>query len=66
MPAHGSRLIKLTGATAGPSGTITGIAGKCVDVSGGTADGTPITLWTCNGGANQVWTRAGGGFESLG
>ena len=66
VPAHGSRLIKLTGATAGPSGTITGIGGKCVDVSGGTADGTAVTLWTCNGGANQTWTRAGGAFESLG
>ena len=38
-------------------GPITGVAGKCVDVSGGSsADGTKIQLWTCNGGANQQWT----------
>ncbi|MET8984974.1 hypothetical protein ABZW49_05975 [Nonomuraea wenchangensis] len=23
----------------------------------GTANGTAIILWTCNGGANQKWTR---------
>ncbi|MFE9422933.1 ricin-type beta-trefoil lectin domain protein [Kitasatospora sp. NPDC006697] len=37
--------------------------GKCLDATGaGTADGTPVELWQCNGGANQVWqtTPAGG------
>jgi hypothetical protein len=29
---------------------------KCLDVTnGGTADGTPIQLWDCNGGPNQKW-----------
>lgn len=31
-------------------------SGKCLDVSGaGTADGTNIFQWTCNGGTNQKW-----------
>jgi hypothetical protein len=46
------------------TGTITGIGGKCVDVSAG--DGTTVTLWTCNGGGNQSWTRSGDTFRSLG
>jgi hypothetical protein len=67
VPAHGSRLIKLTGATNGTgtaTAAITGIGGKCVDVSAG--DGTTVTLWTCNGGSNQSWTRSGNTFRSLG
>jgi hypothetical protein len=67
VPAHGSRLIKLTGATNGTgtaTSTITGIGGKCVDVSAG--DGTTVTLWTCNGGSNQSWTRSGDTFRSQG
>ena len=40
------------------NGTITNAAsGLCLDVSGaGTANGTPVHLWTCNGGSNQQWT----------
>ncbi|WP_405729607.1 family 43 glycosylhydrolase [Streptomyces sp. NBC_00028] len=31
-------------------------SGKCLDVNGGgTADGTDIFQWTCNGGTNQKW-----------
>ncbi|NUS31146.1 MAG: family 43 glycosylhydrolase [Streptomyces sp.] len=31
-------------------------SGKCLDVNGGgTADGTNIFQWTCNGGTNQKW-----------
>ncbi|MFE5044866.1 ricin-type beta-trefoil lectin domain protein [Streptomyces sp. NPDC056637] len=38
------------------SGDITGSSGKCVDVTGGgSADGTPLELWTCGGGDNQNW-----------
>jgi len=34
-----------------------GIAGKCLDDTGGaTANGTKIEIWDCNGGANQQWT----------
>lgn len=30
---------------------------KCLDVSGfGTANGTPVVLWDCHGGQNQLWT----------
>src|SRR6266511_3188412 len=47
-------------ATAGAGarvGQITGIGGKCVDVQwAGTANGTPIQLWTCNGTDAQRWT----------
>ncbi|WP_084959382.1 ThuA domain-containing protein [Thermoactinospora rubra] len=44
------------------AGPITGVGGKCVDVSGGnTADGTKIQLWTCNGTGAQQWSRPGDG-----
>jgi beta-glucanase (GH16 family) len=36
---------------------ITGIGGKCVDVAGaGTANGTAVQLWDCNGTGAQQWT----------
>lgn len=32
-------------------------SGKCLDASGASsADGTPLIIWTCHGGANQQWT----------
>ncbi|MFC9245648.1 ricin-type beta-trefoil lectin domain protein [Streptomyces sp. NPDC057136] len=41
------------------SGSLTGIGGKCADIPGGSsADGTPLQLWTCNGGNNQNWVLA--------
>jgi lysophospholipase L1-like esterase len=47
-----------------------GIAGKCADVANaGTADGTAVQLWTCNGSAAQKWTfapGAGGTLRTLG
>ncbi|WP_200216469.1 glycosyl hydrolase family 18 protein [Micromonospora coerulea] len=43
----------------GPTGPITGIAGKCVDVAAAnSANGTAIQLYTCNGTAAQSWTVA--------
>ncbi|MFJ8580018.1 glycosyl hydrolase family 18 protein [Micromonospora sp. NPDC093277] len=43
----------------GRTGPITGIAGKCVDVAAaGTANGTAIQLYTCNGTGAQNWTVA--------
>ncbi|MEV4168736.1 ricin-type beta-trefoil lectin domain protein [Nonomuraea sp. NPDC049709] len=46
----------------GGGGPITGLAGKCVDVAGGSsADGTAVQLHTCNGTAAQQWTRPGDG-----
>ncbi|WP_170212846.1 serine/threonine protein kinase [Catellatospora citrea] len=49
-------------------GEITGIGGKCVDVSGARrADGTPIVIFTCNGSAAQTWTmKADGTVRALG
>jgi len=33
-------------------------SGLCLDVTGaGTANGTAVQIWTCNGGTNQKWTR---------
>jgi type 1 glutamine amidotransferase len=59
--------IKELGGTAPRTGPITGVAGKCVDVSGsGSADGTRIQLWSCHGGANQQWTRDGSTLRALG
>ncbi|MFI7488621.1 PQQ-dependent sugar dehydrogenase [Micromonospora echinaurantiaca] len=46
-----------TGTTSGGTGPIRGLAGKCLDVrNAGTADGTQIQLYTCNGTAAQTWT----------
>ncbi|MFD5091836.1 family 16 glycosylhydrolase [Amycolatopsis thailandensis] len=43
--------------TAGNTGRITGIGGKCVDVAAAnSADGTPIQITDCNGNAAQNWT----------
>ncbi|MFE9773680.1 PQQ-dependent sugar dehydrogenase [Streptomyces sp. NPDC005931] len=39
------------------SGEVKGVGGTCLDVDGaGTADGTKIQLWTCNGTTAQKWT----------
>ncbi|MGQ4483238.1 ricin-type beta-trefoil lectin domain protein [Streptomyces sp. SAS_276] len=47
-----------------------GIPGKCVDVkNSGTADGTPVQLYGCDGTDAQKWTYvpgAGGALRSLG
>ncbi|MFB9414727.1 family 16 glycoside hydrolase [Dactylosporangium matsuzakiense] len=53
--------------TADHTGTITGIGGKCIDVSNAsTADGAKIQLWTCNGSTAQSWTRTGDTLRALG
>jgi glucose/arabinose dehydrogenase/PKD repeat protein len=50
----------------GGTGPISG-SGKCVDVSAsGTADGTKIQLWTCNGTGAQTWSRDGATLRALG
>ena len=47
-----------------------GIAGRCLDVEqSGTADGTPVQLYGCNGTAAQAWSLApgaGGTLRALG
>jgi hypothetical protein len=57
MAAIGSPTI--SSGTLNANGTlIGGSSGKCVDVTGGgTANGTKVILWTCNGGSNQNWQR---------
>ncbi len=46
----------------GGGGAITGLAGKCVDVAGGSsADGAAVQLYSCNGTAAQQWSRPGDG-----
>ncbi|WND33162.1 ThuA domain-containing protein [Streptomyces sp. BB1-1-1] len=50
------------------SGPVKGVNGKCLDVdNSGTADGTEVQVWTCNGSAAQDWTVAGDGtLKALG
>jgi hypothetical protein len=44
------------------TGTIIGLADKCVDVNqGSTANDTKIQIWDCNGSAAQTWTLASDG-----
>jgi beta-glucanase (GH16 family) len=52
----------------GGGGRITGIGGKCVDVSGANpANGTAVQLWDCNGTTAQQWTwAADGSVRALG
>jgi hypothetical protein len=51
-----------------PTGPITGIASKCVEVRGSaTADGTPVQLSTCTGSTGQSWSaRADQTLRALG
>ncbi|MFF7636251.1 RICIN domain-containing protein [Kitasatospora sp. NPDC008050] len=48
---------------------VNGGSGKCLDVrNGGTADGTPVQLYTCNGTASQRWvifTSPDGSYDRL-
>ena len=59
MPDHGGRRAPLTdpmnaGSAAGQ--LINPSSGKCLDATGpSSADGTPLQIWTCGGGANQQW-----------
>ncbi|MBM2617246.1 chitosanase [Actinoplanes sp. LDG1-06] len=59
-------LLPASAATAGP---IKGLGGKCVDVAAaGTANGTAIQLYDCNGSAAQQWTvgNTDGSIRALG
>lgn len=39
--------------------------GKCLDATGGgTANGTKIEMWDCNGGSNQQWQAYDGGYRN--
>ncbi|MFF3771957.1 ricin-type beta-trefoil lectin domain protein [Streptomyces sp. NPDC002232] len=63
LPARTTATFTWAGTSAGaPSGPLTGLAGKCLDVAGAaTADGTPVQLHTCNGTSAQRWTLAADG-----
>ncbi|WP_431910644.1 ricin-type beta-trefoil lectin domain protein [Nonomuraea jabiensis] len=63
LPARTTATFAWSGTPGGnPAGAITGLAGKCVDVAGGSsADGAAVQLYTCNGTAAQQWTRPGDG-----
>jgi hypothetical protein len=50
----------------GPGPVLSGIAGKCLDLSGAnTSNGTKVELWTCNGGSAQQWTLGADGTLTL-
>ncbi|MFF5076178.1 family 16 glycoside hydrolase [Actinoplanes sp. NPDC000266] len=56
-----------TAAGTSKTGTITGIAGKCLDVDNATiTDGAKVQLWTCNSSTAQSWTREGDTLRALG
>jgi hypothetical protein len=53
--------------TTARTGTVTGIAGKCLDVdNAGTADKTKVQIYTCNNSSAQSWTRIGDTLRALG
>ncbi|MFE2050494.1 ThuA domain-containing protein [Streptomyces sp. NPDC059459] len=61
--------VKQSGTSPGPrTGRVTGVNGKCLDVdNSGTADGTKVQVWTCNGSGAQSWTVATDGtLKALG
>jgi glucosylceramidase len=71
LPARTSATFTWSGTQGGgttPTGAITGIGGKCVDIAGAaTANGTAIQLFDCNGSAAQRWTVApDGSLQALG
>ena len=61
VPSHGTVMFRVSGGSTGtnPSGEINAVgAGKCLDVPDlSTTAGTPLDIWTCNGGSNQIWTH---------
>src|SRR5579863_1137626 len=59
-PAYSAALSALGGSgVSGGGGEIHAVgAGKCLDVPGlSTTAGTQLDIWSCNGGANQLWTH---------
>ncbi|MFR0359212.1 glycoside hydrolase family 27 protein [Streptomyces sediminimaris] len=67
VPAHGTVMYRVAGGTSGGSTGVTGPlhavgSGKCLDVpNSATTAGTQVEIWSCNGGANQTWTRTAAG-----
>jgi len=61
VPARGTVMFRVSGGSTGTvtSGELHAVgAGKCLDVPGSTTTaGTQADIWSCSGGANQIWTR---------
>ena len=58
----GAGLLMTASPAQAATGTITGLAGKCVDVAAAnSADGTAVQLYDCNGTGAQSWTRSSNG-----
>ncbi|CAL9569199.1 ricin-type beta-trefoil lectin domain protein [Streptomyces sp. enrichment culture] len=71
LPGRTSATFTWSGTPSGGAdrtGAFVGLAGKCLDVAGGSAaNGTAVQLWNCNGTAAQRWTvRADGSVQALG
>ena len=53
--------VALAATVGSPTPIVGGQSGRCVDVpNGGTANGTQVQLWDCNGQSNQSWTLTSG------
>ncbi|MFC9844652.1 ricin-type beta-trefoil lectin domain protein [Streptomyces sp. NPDC060223] len=71
LPGKTSATFTWSGTQAGggdQSGAFVGLAGKCLDVAGGSsANGTAVQLYDCNGSTAQAWTvKADGSVQALG
>ncbi|MEU9289535.1 ricin-type beta-trefoil lectin domain protein [Streptomyces sp. NPDC048275] len=71
LPGKTSATFTWSGTQAGggdQSGAFVGLAGKCLDVAGGSsANGTAVQLYDCNGSTAQNWTvKADGSVQALG
>jgi alpha-galactosidase len=60
VPSHGTVMFRVAGGTTttNPSGEVHAVgSAKCLDVPNSSqANGTQVDIWTCGGGANQIWT----------
>ncbi|MFD8807671.1 ricin-type beta-trefoil lectin domain protein [Streptomyces sp. NPDC059597] len=71
LPARTSATFTWSGTPSGDgarTGAFAGLAGKCLDVAGGSsANGTAVQLYDCNGSTAQQWTvSADGSVRALG
>ncbi|KQX79927.1 lectin [Streptomyces sp. Root1310] len=71
LPGNTSATFTWSGTPSGggaQAGAFTGLAGKCLDVAGGSsANGTAVQLYDCNGSAAQRWTvQTDGSVQALG
>ncbi|WP_405930907.1 ricin-type beta-trefoil lectin domain protein [Streptomyces sp. NBC_00827] len=71
LPGKTSATFTWSGTQAGggdQSGAFVGLAGKCLDVAGGSsANGAAVQLYDCNGSTAQSWTvKADGSVQALG